>query len=224
MSTNGASCGETAAGCAFIAVAVVVGGFFWLQNDARKSNEKAEADRQRTEAVEKERRQRLEQRFYRAAASLDTAPRSWAVDSLTDPASGRSVPRVARVWSDHAICRLEVEERMDRTRLAGLHCPGINVVAFRGVEVKFDDRDASDQMVLSEFRNSDEVYISAEQPPGKLKYDEFLRRISSGSATVMALQIPFELVDERWVRFSLRGSKAALTEIGALVPGDRQRE
>jgi hypothetical protein len=214
MSNDGPGCGETAGGCLSLVVLVVVGGALWLFLEARKNDEVNRRDQRRADSTQQARETRIKLRFSTAASAVDTVTRIWQVDSLADPASGLAVPRVAAAWSDHALCRLTVEERIDRTRLAGIDCPGLSVSAYSGVEVKFDDRDASDQMRLEQFSNSEAVYIDSRQAANNLQYDEFLRRITS--AGHMALRLNFEVVDERWVRFSLAGSQPALARIGAV--------
>jgi hypothetical protein len=69
--------------------------------------------------------------------------RQWEVSSETDPASGEEVPRYASVLSDDGLCRLQVEQRMNGTRLAGIYCSDLQISAERDIEVKFDNRSTS---------------------------------------------------------------------------------
>jgi hypothetical protein len=53
-----------------------------------------------------------------------------------------------------------------------------------------------------------------------LSYDEFLRRMTG--ANKMALLLTFEDAGQHWITFSLDGSTAALTKIGALTTKPRR--
>jgi hypothetical protein len=86
-------------------------------------------DAERTDRAQaKLEQQKLEQRklkVQKVQRALNASPMKdtkWEISSETDPASGKPVPRTASVVSDNGLCRLQVEQRVDRTRLAGIYC------------------------------------------------------------------------------------------------------
>jgi hypothetical protein len=74
----------------------------------------------RSERERKLAEQTLRERIATARANAGNAVREWDVWSETDPASGQKMPRSASVLSDDGLCRLQVEERINGTRLAGI--------------------------------------------------------------------------------------------------------
>lgn len=158
--------------------------------------------------------QALREKIANAKATAGDVVRKWEVWSETDPASGEKVPRYAHVLSDSGLCRLQVEERINGARLASIFCPGLKISPFSNIEVKFDNRSTSDTMRIERFSNGDDVYISSFQYSEHLSYDEFLRRITG--ANKVALLMTVKGAGQHWIRFSLTGSRPALTKIGAL--------
>lgn len=176
------------------------------------------------------------------AAQAQSTPKTWQVENEPDPATGVPAPRYARVASDDDLCELIVEERLDGDRLTSIYCPEleiqINRFTFTTVGVKFDSTERSESMALERFVDDDE-HDSAYIPPDQdqrldifqvqvsedfLQYDEFIRRIASSQR--LALELEFRGVGNHWIPFSLRGSRKALTQIGALpgVPTGSARE
>ncbi len=189
--------------------------FLLVQNDARQGEERA---RQRTAAAERSRAviAAARQRVQDAQENLE--PREWQVTTETDPASGLAVPRRALVESDDGLCTMTVEERIDRTRLTGFNCPGLDIRTRNDIDVKFDNRDRSDRMEIREFLvGGRSAYIPSREHlgrSGRMEYDDFLNRL--GSTNKVAIQFDFTYAGEQWVTFSLNGSREALTAIGAL--------
>jgi hypothetical protein len=176
------------------------------------------SDKDRTERQQAKAEHELRQRIATAQATAKGQARTWEVWSETDPASGARVPRNALVLSDDGLCRLQVEERINRDRLAGLYCSGLKVSSYNDVEVKFDNRATSDRMRLERFSNGDDVYIPSSQYnySGQLPYNEFLQRMTT--AKKVALLLTVEGAGQHWIAFSLAGSAPALIRIGAISP------
>ena len=160
--------------------------------------------------------QTVRERIAKAKATAGNVIREWEVFSETDPASGVKVPRRSSVLSDDGLCRLQVEERINGARLAGIFCSGLKISPYNDIEVKFDNRSTSDKMKIEKFSDGDDVFISSYHHAysGNLSYDEFLRRMPE--ANKVALLLTFEGVGQHWITFSLTGSGPALTKIGAL--------
>lgn len=192
-----------------VVVALVGGGllFLYLKFDSDRS------ERQRAKAE-----QQLSQRIATAQASAKGQERKWEVWSETDPASGARVPRNAFVMSDDGLCRLQVEERINRARLAGIYCSGLKISPYGDIDVKFDNRATSDRMRLERFSNGDNVYIPSSQYnySGQLPYNDFLQRMTT--AHKVALLLTVEGAGQHWIAFSLTGNAPALVEIGAISP------
>jgi len=134
----------------------------------------------RNERKRKVAEQTVRERITNAKAAVGGVVRQWEVGSETDPASGEKVPRYASVLSDDGLCRLQVEQRMNGTKLTGIYCWGLKISAYKDIEVKFDNRSTSDTMDIQSFSNSDAVYIPSHQSgySSHLSYDEFLGRIT----------------------------------------------
>ena len=178
-----------------------------------------QGDSERSERKRKLEEQTVRQRIAKAKATAGDVVREWEVSSETDPASGEKLPRYASILSDDGLCRLQVEERINRARLASIYCSGLKISPYSDIEVKFDNRSTSDRMEIQRFSNGDDVYIPSQQDKyrGHLAYDEFLRRITG--ANKVALLLTVEGAGQYWITFSLRGSIPALTKIGALPSG-----
>ena len=136
--------------------------------------------------------------------------------------------------SDDDLCQLIVEERLDGDRLTSVYCPDleiqINRFTFTTVGVKFDSMPRSESMALERFADDDEhdsAYLPSDQgqrfdifqvqvSDEFLQYDEFIRRMASSQR--LALELEFQGAGNYWIPFSLRGSRKALAQVGAL-PG-----
>jgi|GEM_PF-6999060 len=175
-------------------------------------------NQQTQERLDAERR-RLEQKRLRVDGALNRAAKTdarWEVLFEVDPASGKNVPRSARVTSDGGLCHLQVEQRVNGTRLAGIYCDGLplqNKYSATTAEVKFDNRETSDSMALARFSDGDDSYIGSSQPNGNLAYSELIERLAT--AKRVALLLNFEDVGQRWTTFSLLNADQALVSIGA---------
>jgi hypothetical protein len=185
-------------------IALVGGGLFFLYL-------KVDSDRSERQRAKAE--QELRQRIVTAQANAKGRERTWEVWSETDPASGAKVPRNASVLSHDGLCRLQVEERINRARLTGIYCSGLKISPYSDVDVKFDNRATSDRMGLERFSSGDDVYIPSNQY-GQLQYNDFLQRMTT--AKTVALLLTVEGAGQHWIAFSLIGSGPALTEIGAI--------
>lgn len=185
------------AGIALLAI------FFWIQ-DQREERRRAEAQR------------RLHERLSVAGSALDTS-RQWEVRREADPSTGELVPRTASIVSDDGLCQLNVESRIDGTRLTGIYCDGLKISAYEGVRVKFDSRPTAKGMQLQHFTDYENVYIPSGQYSGNLGYDSFLAGLTEGRR--MALRLKFIDAGEHWIRFSLKGSSRALAEVNRSAVG-----
>jgi len=177
-----------------------------------------QGEHDRSERKQKLAEQTVRQRIAKAKATAGDVVREWKVWSKTDPASGNKVPRNASVMSDDGLCRLQVEERLDGARLAGIYCSGLKISSYSNIEVKFGNRTTSDTMKINSFSSGDSVYIDSYQysSSGHLSYDQFLRRMTG--ANKVALLLTVKGAGQHWIKFSLRGSSPALTKIGAVSP------
>jgi len=193
----------------FLPLAVLAGvvlgvfiGYLALQDRQRQRQQEASAESVRA----------------KLRASADGVARRWEVVSERDPASGELTPRTASVASDNANCRLQVEQRLNTTRLTGIYCAGLKVAVSypENVQVKFDNRPTSDPMQIQRLSDGDAVYIGSRQDHNALQYDEFLTRI--GSAQRVAIQLRFTDAGDYWQSFSLEGADEALLSIGAAKP------
>lgn len=149
-----------------------------------------------------------------ANATTGALARVWQVSSEPDPASGAKMPRTASVLSDDGLCQLLVEQGIRGHQTVGIYCPTLKLSPRRDIEVKIDNRPTSDTMSVERFSDGSDLYISPYQNSRQLPYDEFLRRMTT--ADKMAFLLHVENGGKRWLTFSLNGSAAALTTIGAL--------
>lgn len=191
-----------------VIAALALGGFLVYENN--QSN-KREREQVRAE-------QSLRDKLAAASSNTENTERQWVVQTVRDPASGESIPRSTSILSDGGICTLQVEQRINGTRLAGVYCPGFKIDRYDNIDVKFDNRPTSDAMGLETFSGGDDVFIPANQPTysNHLRYDEFLRRMTS--AKKVALRVKFHVTGNHWLTFSLTGAGPALLAIGALKP------
>ena len=208
-----------------ILLLVGVGGLLLYQ---KNESDKYERNRMQAEKAAQEKIARAsaaaQDRIAKARIAPDGIDPVWKVSTEIDPASGSDVPRSASVMSDNGLCRLQIEQRINATRLAGLQCRGLKISPVSSIEVKFDNRPTSEEVRIEQFSNSDDVFIpSSPVTRGRhLPYDEFLQRMTS--AKKLAVLLPFEGAGSHWVAFSLGGSGPALLKIGAIVPAGADRQ
>ncbi len=175
-----------------------------------------ESDRtEQREHAQKVAEQTVREKIANAKTTAGDVLRVWEVRFATDPASGEKVPRYASVWSDSGLCQLEVQQRIDGTRLSSIYCSGFKISPYDDIEVKFDNRSTSDTMRIQTFSDGDDVYIPIDQYDwsGHLSYKQFLRRLAR--ANKVSLLLTMKGAGQHWTTFSLRGSSSALTKIGA---------
>jgi len=212
---------------ALIAAVGLVILLLYFQNESnqrereRQIENKRIAQEQQVEAQKA--RQAIEaakQKIADAQATAANVVRKWKVLSETDPASGEKVPRYAGVLSDDGLCRLQVEQRMDGTKLTSIYCKDFKVLNHDSIEAKFDNRPTSDRMKVEEFSNGDGIYIPTNQWPYYVGdnlhgegYTEFIRRLTD--AKKVALLLSVDGIGPYWTKFQLTGSISALTKIGA---------
>ncbi len=201
----------------FLAVAGI--GIWLLSENA----EREQRESMRAKAAQ-ESRQKIEEarnKIERALAQGGETHHTWKVTTQEDPASGEEVPRNAWVSSDGNLCKLQVEQRLNGTRLTALYCPDIRVLHDEDIELKFDNRDTSDKMQISKFSDSESTYIQSYQKnySGYLSYDDMLQRMSN--ANKVAIRLTVEGGSKHWIRFSLSDSRPALVRIGAIAPPAR---
>ena len=182
----------------------------------QKEHKRAQAEQEVREKFTKA-QAAAQERIAKAKATAGDVVQQWEVSAETDPASGEKVPRYASVLSDDGLCQLQVEQRINATRLAGIHCPGLKVSTYTDdIEVKFDNRPTSDKMRMERFSSGDDVYIPSKQWEygHQLPYDVFLQRMTE--AKKVALLLTIEGAGQHWITFSLVGSGPALIKIGAI--------
>jgi hypothetical protein len=137
---------------AIAAIVLFAALFIYLENHKQSTEKKRIATEQA-----------LADRIAKAKEKAPEAPREWQVRSEPDPASGKEIPRFARIQSDDGLCNLQVEERLNGARLAAIYCPTLKIWPWGDVEVKFDNRDKSDTMRIEKFSDGTDVYIRSHQ-------------------------------------------------------------
>jgi hypothetical protein len=202
-----------------VALVVVVAGILFFVYSEQQSARAERRQRAAAQAAE----QAVRSRIARASENASDTLRQWYVLSQPDPAGGEKVPRFAGVLSDNGLCRLQVEERINGARLAGIYCSDLEIESYADIQVKFDNRSTSDPMELKGFSGGGNgAYISSAQPTYRnyLPYPELLKRMTE--AKKVALLLDLETVGKQWITFSLKGSRPALSKIGALRPKARE--
>lgn len=189
-----------------IVVAVVIGGYLFYQENENEKRRQAEA----------EEAERLRIRIADAQRNATSVDREWRVYGEPDPASGVEIARTAYVKSNDGLCSLAVQKRLNGSELTGLSCPGISIPGYRSIYVKFDTQDASRKMDLKSYSDSDGVYIPSYQfeYSDNLPYEDFINGLVTAGS--VAIQIPGP--ETFWVRFTLKGSTAAISVLGKPVP------
>ena len=141
--------------------------------------------------------------------------RQWYVSYAADPASGIKIARSAVIKSNDSLCRLAVEKRINGSELTDLRCYGIKISSFDDVYIKFDTSETSKKMTLKNYTNSDDVYISSYQGySSQLSYEEFINGLITGNSLAVKFKIPYPYNYWLWVRFNLKGSKLAISQLG----------
>ena len=180
--------------------------------------EKSGTDRREREIRKKEQEVQLQIAEAKAKATAGSTEHKWTVLTEADPASGEKIPRIARIKSEDGLCALQIEQRIDTTRLAGIYCRLLKLSPYPDIEVKFDNYPTSNKMQVEEFSGGDDIYLSSYQYGNRLPYDEFLQRLARGKN--VALQLNVEGGGAHWIRFSLSESRPALVSIGAIAPNE----
>lgn len=155
----------------------------------------------------------LRKRDIEASRSTATAEgKQWRLHLETDPASGEKIARRASVISNDGLCRLQVEERLNGTKLTGVFCRQFRIERYKGVEVKFGYLETSNTMPLETFSNSDDVYIpsSSYKYDKENNYDAFINRLKTGEAVALKT----EAFEGYWVKFTLKDAAISLSNLG----------
>lgn len=181
---------------------VVVGGVFLYKDYAKDKKIKAK------ERVAKN----LRTRITAAQRNATEQDKEWVVYGQSDPASDVKIARTASITSNDGLCYLTIQKRINGNELAGLLCPDIRISEYKDIYVKFDTHDTSKKMELNSYSDSDDVYIPSHQSEysGNLNYEVFLKGLVTASS--VAIKIPS--AETFWVRFTLKGSKVAIPQLG----------
>jgi hypothetical protein len=189
----------------FLPLAILAGLGIWVWITAENS--------------EQERRARETQQAYINFSNLVATSisdredsKSWVNTYSNEPASGRLIATGAYIYSKDGQCRIQVELRINGSKLTDLFCRNVKISEYDDIEVKFDNYQFSDTMDLEGYSDSEQVYIPSYQPSydNHLSYDEFLNRLTSSSN--VAIKIPLD--SGVWVAFTLNGSTEALGQLG----------
>ncbi|MCG8044750.1 MAG: hypothetical protein N0E48_03550 [Candidatus Thiodiazotropha endolucinida] len=169
------------------------------------------------EKKEKERAaQELRVKIATAQKNATPEGKEWVVYGRRDPASDKNIARTASITSNDGLCYLTVQKRINGGELTGLDCPGIKISEYDDIYVKFDTSETSRKMELKSYSDSDDVYIPSSQfeYSGNMSYQDF----TNGLVTAGAVAIKIPAADSFWVRFSLKGSTAAINQLGKKIP------
>lgn len=184
-------------------VVALAAGIFYLKTE--NENKKRDAQRKVEETV-------LRQKISAARANASTKGKKWKVWFENDPASGDKVTRGAYITSNDGLCELQVQKRLNGSRLTGLDCPDFKISEYDDIEVKFDNYKTSDKMDIKSYSDSDRVFIPSYQAEYSdfLSYDEFIKRLKVGKT--VAIKIPS--TGGVWMAFTLDGASVALEALG----------
>ena len=170
---------------------------------------------------EKERKREIAALEFRkkiTVAQQNATPdgKEWVVYGDVDPASNKNIARTASIISNDGLCYLTVQKRLNGNELTGLDCPDIEIYSYSDIYVKFDTAELSEEMDLESYSDSDGVYIPSYQPSysAKMSYKNFIDGLSTSNA--VAIKIPS--AHSFWVRFSLKGSATAISQLGQEMP------
>ncbi len=166
--------------------------------------------------------QQLRDRIATAQRNSTPEGKEWIVFSQPDPASDIEIARTASIKSNDGLCSLTVQKRINGSELTGLRCPGIKISEYEDIYVKFDTYETSKKMQLESYTDSDDVYIPSYQYEysGNLSYKEFIK----GLVTANSVAIKVPSADSFWVRFTLKGSTAAINLLGKPIPSANKQK
>ena len=181
---------------------VALGGYLLYEQ-----NQSEQRKKDKTKAA-----QELRIRISNAQKNASPEGKEWVVYGERDPASDIKIARTASIISNDGLCYLTVQKRINGSELTGLDCPGIKISEYDDVYIKFDTNEISQKMDIKSYSDSDDVYISSNQfeYSGYMSYKDFIKGIVTANA--VAIKIP--AADSFWVRFSLKGSTAAINQLG----------
>lgn len=148
---------------------------------------------------------------------------SWAVRYIDDPASGEPVPRYAFVYSQNRLFLLQVELRLDGSKLVAFYSQD-DFVAFdfigynKTLIIKFDGWETSRKINVSNFNTGGGIYISESRSNSgynsNVGFDRIVRSLANQNT--LAIQAKLKHLGAEWIKFPLTGSRAALEEIGMI--------
>ncbi len=184
-----------------MAVIAGIGFGLFLLND-NYQNEKRKKEKQQAEEA-------ITQKIAIAKQHEASEGKKWEVYYEPDPASKIPIARTASIQSDDGLCFLSVQKRLNGAELTGLNCPEIKISSYQDIEVKFDTNDISQKMDLSNYTDSDGVYIPSYQS-GQFSYKNFVGMF--GKAKSLAIQIPASKTF--WTKFNLNGAQEAIAQLG----------
>ena len=163
-------------------------------------------------------------------AQRNATPREWVVRGEQDPASREKIARSVSIQSDCGLCFLTVEKRMNGSDLTDLSCQDpIEIDWTEPIEVKFDTHDNSQKMKIRFYSNlrfdwNDEhgndmyhhVYITTDYYHDYWGF--FINGLLTASTVAIKITPTNDYAESFWVRFTLKGSKAAIGQLGKQMP------
>lgn len=182
--------------------ALGVGGYYFYEENQREIKAKLKAEE--TE---------LRKRTIEAARSTATAEgKQWLLNLESDPASGEDIARRASIISNDGLCRMQVEERLNGTKLTGIYCSQFVINKYDGVEVKFDFLETSSGMPLETFSDGADVYIpsSSRSYSKENSYEVFINRLKTGKAVALKTKA----FEGYWVTFTLKDADVTISTLG----------
>jgi hypothetical protein len=159
--------------------------------------------------------------------------RKWRIVGEQDPASNRTVGRLARIVSDDGLCRMDIGNLLGLTGRGIYVVCEFNIDAFpfsraglssgaeyfpRTALIKFDFESKSRMVDILWLENRTRISIHFHENvlTNMRQLDSFTKDVASGKALAVEL-FPMaggENLDPIWVRFSLEGAKEAIAKLG----------
>lgn len=159
----------------------------------------------------------------RMRESEGTPENYWRVRTDEDPASGESVPRFAYVYSNDGLFLLQVESRLNGTKLIAFYSQreAVNFARYgygETLTIKFDGWDTSRRAEVNRFNNGDDIFISESGSSYAYRSTvDFGTLIQSlAGQNTLAIHAKLENLGQEWITFPLTGSRTALVEIGMI--------
>ena len=189
-------------------VAYISWGFLWLVVLAVIVIGVIALAKYQEEKYRKEEAQELHTKITRA--QHNATPREWVVRGEQDPASRKTIARSASIQSDCGLCFLTTKKTMAGSDFTLLWCPDIGIDWPMQIEVKFDTHDTSKTMVLN-YGDTDWRYITGYSND---YWGFFINGLLTANIVAIEITPANDYVENFWVRFTLKGSNAAIGQLG----------